>query len=51
MCVSVLSYQIQQGFNIGNTEVNLAITLQQIFLIPGFVLSAWLYNHWELRTI
>lgn len=51
MSVSVLATTIQQGFDVKTYEVNMTITLQQIFLIPGFVLSAWLYNHWELRTI
>lgn len=51
MCVSVLTNDIEIGYSVPFFEVNLAITLQQLFLIPGFVLSAWLYNHLELRTI
>jgi predicted MFS family arabinose efflux permease len=51
MCVSVLIPEIESAFSIKKYEVNLAITMQQFFLIPGFILSAHLYNVMELRTV
>lgn len=51
LCVSVLSPYIQIGYNCSLLEVNLAISLQQFILIPGFVLSAWMYNYYGLREL
>lgn len=51
MSVSVLTYDIMQGFGIGLTEVNLAITLVAITQIPAYVLAVWLYSNAELRTV
>lgn len=51
LCVSVFSPALQTGYGIKLIEVNLAISAQQFLIIPGFILSAWMYTFMELKTI
>ena len=49
--MSVLEPYLEIGYSCNLFEVNSAISLQQFILIPGFVLSAWLYNYYGLREL